>query len=77
MIKMAVLKIIRFYQRTLSLDSGWFSWRHPYGHCRFYPHCSEYCYQAIAKYGVLKGSGLGLRRILKCNPFNKGGEDKI
>ncbi|OGY90012.1 MAG: membrane protein insertion efficiency factor YidD [Candidatus Komeilibacteria bacterium RIFCSPLOWO2_01_FULL_45_10] len=75
--KTAVLKVIRLYQRTLSLDSGWFSYRHPHGYCRFYPRCSEYCYQAIAKHGILKGSALGLRRILKCHPFNKGGEDKI
>lgn len=43
--------------------------------CRFTPTCSEYTAQAIEKYGILKGVFLGTWRILRCNPFNKGGED--
>jgi len=45
--------------------------------CKFYPTCSEYTRQAIEKYGALKGSFLGIRRILKCNPFSKGGYDPL
>ncbi len=45
--------------------------------CRFYPTCSEYTKQAIMKYGVLKGSWLGFKRILRCNPFNEGGYDPL
>lgn len=45
--------------------------------CRFYPTCSEYAYQAISKYGVLKGSIKSIYRILRCNPFNKGGYDPV
>lgn len=46
--------------------------------CKFYPTCSEYTKQAILKYGWIKGSLLGLKRILKCNPFNnKGGYDPL
>jgi hypothetical protein len=45
--------------------------------CRFYPTCSEYAIQAINKYGVLKGSLRAAYRILRCNPFNKGGYDPV
>jgi len=43
--------------------------------CRFYPTCSAYAADAINKYGVLKGSIKSIYRILRCNPFNKGGYD--
>lgn len=45
--------------------------------CRFYPTCSEYSIQALEKYGVIKGGAKSIWRILKCNPFNKGGYDPI
>lgn len=45
--------------------------------CKYYPTCSEYTKQAILKYGILKGGGLGIVRILKCNPFSKGGYDPL
>lgn len=45
--------------------------------CRFYPTCSEYTIQALKRYGFLKGSWLGIVRILKCHPFNAGGYDPL
>ena len=45
--------------------------------CKYYPTCSEYCKQAIEKYGFFKGIFLGFIRILKCNPFSKGGYDPL
>lgn len=45
--------------------------------CRFYPTCSEYSVQAFEKYGVIKGGAKSIWRILRCNPFNKGGYDPI
>jgi len=45
--------------------------------CRFYPTCSEYAVQAITKYGALKGGIKAAWRILRCNPFNKGGIDPV
>ena len=45
--------------------------------CKYYPTCSEYTKQAIEKYGFFKGIFLGFIRILKCNPFSKGGYDPL
>lgn len=45
--------------------------------CKYYPTCSEYTKQAIQKYGFFKGSFLGIKRILRCNPFSKGGYDPL
>jgi putative membrane protein insertion efficiency factor len=45
--------------------------------CRFYPSCSAYFIQAVEKYGALKGSYLGIKRILKCHPFHPGGYDPL
>ncbi|PIT90639.1 MAG: membrane protein insertion efficiency factor YidD [Candidatus Komeilibacteria bacterium CG10_big_fil_rev_8_21_14_0_10_41_13] len=77
MFKLLVLKFIRLYQKTLSPDQGLLSYKYPYGYCRFYPHCSEYAYQAVEKYGLIKGSLLSLKRLIKCNPFNRGGADPL
>ena len=64
-----VLALIRFYRR-------WISTMLP-ASCRFYPSCSQYTYQAIEKYGVLRGGWLGIRRISRCHPFNRGGFDPV
>ena len=45
--------------------------------CRFYPSCSEYTYDAISKYGVLRGAYMGGIRLLHCHPFNPGGYDPV
>ena len=63
------LGMIRFYKRFISPGLG--------SNCRFYPSCSEYTYQAVEKYGVLRGSLMGGWRIMRCNPFNKGGYDPV
>ena len=59
--------MIRLYQKFISPFLG--------RNCRFYPSCSEYSFRAIKKYGVFKGTALSFWRILRCNPFNKGGVD--
>jgi len=45
--------------------------------CRFEPSCSEYCREAIEKYGLLKGSLMGLKRLARCHPFHPGGFDPV
>jgi putative membrane protein insertion efficiency factor len=65
-----LLLFIRLYQVTISKAL-------PADTCRFYPSCSHYGYQAIYKYGVVKGSILAIWRILRCNPFNPGGIDPV
>jgi putative membrane protein insertion efficiency factor len=75
--KKVALSLIRLYQRTLSPDHGWFAARFPQGYCRFNPTCSEYAYQAIAKYGIVRGVAKGCWRVLRCNPFTKGGNDPL
>jgi putative membrane protein insertion efficiency factor len=47
------------------------------GHCRYYPSCSEYAEEAIAKHGALRGSILAARRLLSCHPFGKSGYDPV
>lgn len=75
--KFLALKIIRLYQKTLSLDHGPLSIFYSEGFCRFRPTCSQYTYEAIEKYGAIKGSYLGFRRIMRCTPWAKGGWDPV
>lgn len=70
-----LVRLIRLYQATLSPDHGWFKHHNPFGYCRFTPTCSEYAIQAINKYGPIKGLIKTIWRLLRCNPFNKGGWD--
>jgi len=75
--KLIILKIIRLYQKYLSLDTGFFSILYSEHICRFHPTCSEYTYQAIEKYGLFRGGWMGLKRIVRCHPWAKGGEDPL
>lgn len=67
--KQLLLAAIRFYQRFKFLFLA--------GQCRFSPTCSEYMYQAIARYGIIYGLSLGVKRIVRCHPWSKGGEDPV
>ena len=62
--KKLLLKLIGFYRRAISPLTP--------PSCRFTPTCSAYAYEAINKYGALKGSWLALKRLLRCHPFYKG-----
>lgn len=66
--KKLLIHLIQFYQK-LPLRS--------HSCCRFYPTCSNYAIEAIERYGSIKGSYLSIKRILRCNPFHKGGLDPV
>ena len=67
--KKFVTSAIRFYQRQISPLSP--------PRCRYIPTCSEYALEAVEQYGAVKGSWLAAKRILRCNPFHKGGYDPV
>lgn len=67
--KKVLIALVQFYRKHISPG------RPPC--CRFVPTCSAYALEALEKYGALKGSWLAFRRILRCNPFHKGGYDPV
>ncbi len=69
MLTRLALGLIRLYQRTISQVTP--------PTCRFIPSCSEYGYEAIERYGLVRGGWLALRRLVRCNPFNRGGYDPV
>ncbi len=70
--KKFLIYVINWYQKHISI---WLTSKQI--HCKYYPTCSEYTKQAIDKYGAVKGSFLGIKRILRCNPFSRGGYDPL
>ena len=67
--KLFLIKFVRLYQWLLSPLLG--------NNCRYYPTCSSYCIEAIEMHGSLRGLYLGIRRLLRCHPFTKGGIDLV
>lgn len=66
--KKVMIKLIKLYQKT-PLNS--------HGHCKYIPSCSEYSLESYERFGFIKGSILTIKRILRCNPFSKGGLDPV
>ena len=67
--KLVVLQLLRFYKGAVSpmlLPA-----------CRYVPSCSQYAMEAVERYGVLRGSGMALKRLLRCHPFVRGGYDPV
>lgn len=69
MMRSLFLALIRFYQRFVSPYLG--------SRCRFYPSCSQYCFDAIVRYGVIIGIWRGFLRLCRCHPFHPGGYDPL
>ncbi|MCI5504474.1 MAG: membrane protein insertion efficiency factor YidD [Anaerobutyricum sp.] len=68
--KKIFIRLIKFYQKYLSPLKGRAT-------CIYTPTCSQYAIEALEKYGLIKGGGLAVWRILRCNPFAKGGYDPV
>lgn len=68
MLKRFIIKLIKLYQRT-PISS--------HNNCKFIPSCSDYAIISLENYGLFKGLWLSIKRILRCNPFNKGGLDPV
>lgn len=69
MVGRALIALVRWYQIHISPAIG--------PHCKYQPTCSQYMIDAITKYGAFKGTAMGIWRILRCNPFSKGGYDPV
>jgi putative membrane protein insertion efficiency factor len=67
--KRLALAVLRLYKKAVSPLLG--------THCRYYPTCADYMFQAVEKYGVARGIFLGLKRLLRCHPFHAGGLDPL
>jgi putative membrane protein insertion efficiency factor len=67
--RIILVSLLKFYKATVS------PWLPP--SCRFVPTCSEYACEAIERHGALRGSWMGLRRLLRCHPFHSGGYDPV
>ncbi len=67
--KRILLAAIKFYQTAVSSRTG--------PHCKYTPTCSQYGYEAINRFGAVKGTALAFWRVLRCNPFSKGGYDPV
>ena len=65
----SVISLINIYKYLISPLLG--------NNCRFLPTCSEYTKEAIIKFGLIKGTSLGFKRIIKCHPWGKSGHDPI
>lgn len=77
MIKTLVIKIIEGYQKTLSPDHGFLSRFYPNGYCQYYPSCSQYSKEAFQQHSLVVAFIKSLYRIIRCNPFSKGGIDLV
>jgi hypothetical protein len=64
-----LIRLVKFYQKYISPSLG--------DNCKFRPTCSDYMIGCLEKYGVIRGLPRGIWRILRCNPFSKGGYDPV
>lgn len=67
--KRLLMGLVRFYQKALS--------PHLPAACRYQPTCSQYALTALERYGALRGGFMAIKRVLRCNPFSKGGYDPV
>lgn len=76
--KWVLIFVLNIYQKLFSFDHGIPHKLFPnYRVCLYYPSCSEYTKEAIKRYGTFQGGVLGIKRIVRCNPMAKGGQDPV
>jgi putative membrane protein insertion efficiency factor len=75
--KKLIQLLIKFYQLILSPDHSFWGRYTPGRTCIHYPSCSHYTYEAVEKHGAVKGLVMGSARILRCNPWSRGGLDPV
>ena len=75
--KRSVMLLIRIYQKLFSFDHSFWARPDIIRVCVFYPSCSEYTWQAINRFGLIKGSILGAWRVVRCNPLSRGGIEEV
>ena len=68
--KQILIALVKFYRKYISRSLG-------SGKCKYLPTCSQYCLEAFREWGVIRGFGLSVWRVLRCNPFSKGGFDPV
>lgn len=68
-VALVIRAFIRVYQRVLSPSMG--------KNCRYAPTCSQYAYEAIGRFGALKGGAMAIKRIARCHPLSEGGYDPV
>lgn len=72
-----LISLIKIYQKVFSPDHSWRKIYYPFGFCKFYPSCSQYALESIAKKGVLAGLVKAVGRVFRCRPGQAGGYDPI
>jgi len=75
--RIPALVAIKTYQILISFDHGLLKIFYPDGYCRFHPSCSQYGYEAINRFGVIKGTFLAMKRLTRCHPWSQGGLDEV
>lgn len=75
--KQLILNTIKLYQKLFSFDHAFWAQPHKFRICIHFPSCSQYTYEAVERFGIIKGLRLGFFRVLRCNIFFKGGIDEV
>ena len=77
LLRLMLISTIKIYRSVFSFDRGVLKIFSPGGACKFNPTCSEYAIEAIEKHGVIRGGFVSIQRLVRCTPWNPGGNDPV